>query len=85
LERKYPRTTANHRSSQYPQFIHHTLVGKAAPLHVEIEEIKTQLGEKVTKAKKAREAEAKASFRSEVQLECHRSSGKAFIKAMTNW
>jgi hypothetical protein len=43
------------------------------------------LDEKVTKAKKVREVEAKASFRSEVQLECHRSSGKAFIKAMKNW
>jgi hypothetical protein len=43
------------------------------------------LDEKVTKAKKAREADAKASLRSEVQLECHRSSGKAFIKAMKIW
>jgi hypothetical protein len=43
------------------------------------------LSKKVTKAKKAREAEAKASFRSEVLLECHQSYGKAFIKAMKNW
>jgi hypothetical protein len=62
-----------------------TLVGKATPLHVEIGKIETQLDEKITKAKKARESEAKASFRSEVQLECHRSSGKAFIKAMKIW
>jgi hypothetical protein len=26
-----------------------------------------------------------AALRSEVQLECHRSSGKAFIKAMKTW
>jgi hypothetical protein len=62
-----------------------TPVGKAAPLHLEIEEIETQLSEKVTKAKKAREAEAQAYFRSEVLLECHQSSGKAFIKAIKNW
>jgi hypothetical protein len=58
------------------------LVNKATPLHVEIEKIETQLDKKITKAKKAREAEAKASLRSEVQLKYHRSSGKAFIKAM---
>jgi hypothetical protein len=62
-----------------------TLINKATPLHEEIEKIETQLDEKVTKAKNAGEAEAKASLRSEVQLECHRSSGKAFIKAMKNW
>jgi chromosome segregation ATPase len=58
------------------------LVNKATPLHEEIEKIETQLDEKVTKA---REVEAMASLRSEVHLECHCSSGKAFIKAMKKW
>jgi hypothetical protein len=62
-----------------------TIVGKTAPLHVEIEEIETQLSEKVTEAKKAREAEAKATRRSTILLECHRSYVKAFIKAMKEY
>jgi hypothetical protein len=59
-----------------------TLVGKAAPLHEETEKIENQLIEKDTKAKKAREAEARATFRSEILLECHRAHGKDFITAM---
>jgi hypothetical protein len=50
-----------------------------------LKKIDTQLDEKVTKAKKAREVGAMASLRSEVHLECHHSSGKAFIKAMQKW
>jgi hypothetical protein len=61
------------------------LIDKAAPLHEEIKKIETQLETKVTEAKNAREVEAMAALRSEVQLECHRSSGKAFIKAMKTW
>jgi hypothetical protein len=36
-------------------------------------------------ARNGREVEAMAALCSEVQLECHRSSGKAFIKAMKTW
>jgi uncharacterized protein YukE len=61
------------------------LVDKATPLHKEIRKIETQLEKKVTEAKNAGEVEAMAALRSEVQLECHRSSGKAFIKAMKTW
>jgi hypothetical protein len=61
------------------------LLDKATPLHEEIGKIETQLENKVTEAKNAREAEAMAALRSEVQLECHSSSGKAFIKAMKTW
>jgi hypothetical protein len=61
------------------------LVDKATPLHEEIRKIETQLEKKVTEAKNAREVEAMAALRSEVQLESHRSSGKAFIKAMKTW
>jgi hypothetical protein len=55
------------------------LVDDATPLHKKIGKIETQLEKKVTETKNAREVEAKAALRSEVQLECHRSSGKAFI------
>jgi hypothetical protein len=61
------------------------LVDKAAPLHEEIKKIETQLEKKVTEANNAREVEIMAALCSEVQLECHRSSGKAFIKAMKTW
>jgi hypothetical protein len=61
------------------------LLNKATPLHEEIRKIETQLEKKVTEANNAREVEAMAALRSEVQLECHRSSGKAFIKAMKTW
>jgi chromosome segregation ATPase len=61
------------------------LIDNATPLHKEIEKIETQLETKVTEAKNAREVKAMAALRSEVQLECHRSSGKAFIKAMKTW
>jgi hypothetical protein len=61
------------------------LIDNATPLHKEIRKIETQLERKVTEAKNAREVEAMAALRSEVQLECHRSSGKAFIKAVKTW
>jgi hypothetical protein len=61
------------------------LIENAAPLHEEIKKIDTQLESKVIEANNAREVEAMAALRSEVQLECHRSSGKAFIKAMKTW
>jgi hypothetical protein len=59
-----------------------TLVNKATPLHKEIEAIKTQLIEKDTKAKRAKEAEVKATLHSKILLECHQSNGKVFIMAM---
>jgi hypothetical protein len=62
-----------------------TLLETATPLHKAIKKIETQLDEKVTEANNARQAEAMVALRSEVQLECHRSSGKAFIKAMKTW
>jgi uncharacterized protein YukE len=61
------------------------LVDKATSLHKEIRKIETQLEKKVPEAKNTREVEAMAALCSEVQLECHRSSGKAFIKAMKTW
>jgi hypothetical protein len=62
-----------------------TLLETALPLHEAIKKIETQLDEKVTEANNAKQLEATAALRSEVQLECHRSSGKAFIKAMKKW
>jgi hypothetical protein len=62
-----------------------TLLVTATPLCEAIQEIQTQLDEKVTEANKAKYLEATAALRSKVQLECHRSSGKAFIKAMKTW
>jgi hypothetical protein len=41
--------------------------------------------EKDTNAKEAREAEVKATLRSKILLECHRSHGKDFIKAMKEY
>jgi hypothetical protein len=38
--------------------------------------------EEDTKEKKAREAEARATFRAETLLECHQAHGKDFITAM---
>jgi hypothetical protein len=61
------------------------LIENAAPLHEEIKKIETQLETKVTEANNAREVEAMAALCSEVQLEYHRFSGKAFIKAMKTW
>jgi hypothetical protein len=61
------------------------LIENAAPLHEVIKKLETQLDKKVTEAKNARQVEAMAALRSEVQLECHRSSGIAFIKAMKTW
>jgi chromosome segregation ATPase len=58
------------------------LINNATPLHEELKKIETQLETKVNEANNAREVEAMAALCSEVQLECHRSSGKAFIKAM---
>jgi hypothetical protein len=54
------------------------LVDRAAPIQEEIDAIATQLIEKATKAKKAKETEVKATFRSKILLECHRTSGKVF-------
>jgi chromosome segregation ATPase len=62
-----------------------TLLENATPLHKEIKKIETQLDKKVTGANNARQVEDMAALRSEVQLECHRFSGKAFIKAMKTW
>jgi hypothetical protein len=45
----------------------------------------TQLLEKHTNAKAAREAEAKATRRSTILLECHRSYGKVFMTAMKEY
>jgi uncharacterized protein YoxC len=63
----------------------HALLNNATPLHEAVDKIETQLDEKVTEANNAREVEVMAALRSEVQLECHRSSSKAFIKAMKTW
>jgi hypothetical protein len=62
-----------------------TLLVTATPLREAIQEIQTQLDEKVTEANNAKQLEATAARRSKVQLECHHSSGKAFIKAMKKW
>jgi hypothetical protein len=62
-----------------------TLLKTSTPLHGAIKKIKAQLDEKVTEANNARQVEATAALRSKVQLECHRSSGKAFIKAVKTW
>jgi hypothetical protein len=59
-----------------------TLVGRAAPIWVEIHTIKSQLIEKDTDAKEAREAEDEATQCSEILFECHRSIDKSFIMAM---
>jgi hypothetical protein len=62
-----------------------TLLETATPLHEVIQKIQTQLDERVTEANNAKQLEATAALRSKVQLEFHRSSGKAFIKAMKTW
>jgi hypothetical protein len=45
----------------------------------------TQLLEKHTNAKKKREAEAKATLRSTILLECHQSYGKPFMTEMKEY
>jgi hypothetical protein len=62
-----------------------TLLKTATPLREAIQKIETQLDEKVTEANNAKQLEATAARCSKVQLECHCSSGKAFIKAMKAW
>jgi hypothetical protein len=62
-----------------------TLLETATPLREAIQKIQTQLDEKVTEANNAKQLEATAALRSKVQLECHHSSGKAFIKAVKTW
>jgi hypothetical protein len=59
-----------------------TLVGKAAPIRVEIDSIESQLIVKDTNAKEARAAEVEATRRSEILPKCHRSNGKLFISTM---
>jgi hypothetical protein len=62
-----------------------TLLKIAIPLREAVQKIETQLDKKVTEANNAKQLEAIAARRSEVQLEYHRTSGKAFIKAMKAW
>jgi hypothetical protein len=61
------------------------LLVTATPLRKAIQKIQTQLDEKVTEANNAKQVEATTALRSKVQLECHRSSVKALIKAMKTW
>jgi chromosome segregation ATPase len=62
-----------------------SLINTATPIREEIVTIQTQLIEKVTNAKEAREAEVKATCRSKILLKCHRSYNKAFIKAIKEY
>jgi hypothetical protein len=58
-----------------------TILKTATPLREAIKKIETQPDEKVTIANNAKQLEATAAL----QLDYHRSSGKAFIKAMKAW
>jgi hypothetical protein len=62
-----------------------TIANRATPLREEIVAIETQLIVKDTKAEKAKEAEVKATLRSKILLECHRTNGKVFIMAMKKY
>jgi hypothetical protein len=62
-----------------------SLITTATPIREEIFTIMTQLLEKHTKAKTSREAEANATLRSTILLECHRSYGKSFMTAMKKY
>jgi multidrug efflux pump subunit AcrA (membrane-fusion protein) len=62
-----------------------TLLETAAPLHDAIKKLETQLDKKVTEANKAKQLEDTAALSSKIQLDCHRTSGKGFIKAMKDW
>jgi hypothetical protein len=61
------------------------LITAATPIREEIVTIMAQLLEKRTEGKAARDAEAKATLRSTILLECHQSNGKVFIKAMKKY
>jgi uncharacterized protein YlaN (UPF0358 family) len=61
------------------------LITTAIPIREEIVTIMTQLLDKHTRAKAAREAEDKATLRSTILLKCHRSYGKSFMTAMKKY
>jgi hypothetical protein len=62
-----------------------TLLHTSIPLYDAIKKLETQLDKKVTKANKAKQLEDTTVFRSKLLLDCHRTSGKGFIKAMKDW
>jgi hypothetical protein len=61
------------------------LINAATPIRDEIVTIVAQLLEKSTKGKTSRDAEAKATLRSSILLECHQSNGKFFMTAMKTY
>jgi hypothetical protein len=67
------------------------LINAATPIREEIITIVAQLLQKHTEEKAASGVEAKATHRSTILLECHRSNGKVFMSAMkkfykfSNW
>jgi hypothetical protein len=62
-----------------------TLLDTAKPLDGAIKKLETQLDKKVNKANKAKQLEDTTALRSKLQLDCHRTSGKGFIKTMKDW
>jgi hypothetical protein len=61
------------------------LINAAIPIGEEIATIMAQLLEKRTKGKAASDAEAKATLRSTILIECHRSNGKVFMTTMKKY
>jgi hypothetical protein len=61
------------------------LVNEAAPIREEIITIVAQLLKKRTEEKVASDAEAEATRRSSILLECHRSNGKVFMTTMKTY
>jgi hypothetical protein len=61
------------------------LIENAASLHEAIKKLETQLDKKVTEADNAKQLEDTTALRSKLQLDCHRTTGKAFITAMNDW
>jgi hypothetical protein len=63
----------------------HNLVDAVAPIREEILAIVAQLLKKRTEEKAASDAEAEATHRSSILLECHQSNGKVFMTAMKKY